>query len=160
MMATRWRPGVWLGKSWMSDEHIVGTEHGTVLESRSVKADSGDVDLETLLKITGRVHSPFTSWTQGGERGGGQTETMPHVGEPSEDAQRTPISVPLGGPEPSAGRSRRPSEMSLGNSALLRQWKITKPLIDAFGYTPGCGKCEALQGRSPEVEHHGHKHTE
>ena len=31
VMAARWRPGIWLGKTWTSDEHLIGTESGAVV---------------------------------------------------------------------------------------------------------------------------------
>ena len=35
VVAPRWLPGTWLGKTWSSDEHLVATETGKVVRARS-----------------------------------------------------------------------------------------------------------------------------
>ena len=37
-MSARWQKGIWLGKRFATEEHIVGTESGVVLRSGAVKA--------------------------------------------------------------------------------------------------------------------------
>ena len=36
-MSARWEPGIWLGKRFASEEHIVGREDGSVVRSGAVK---------------------------------------------------------------------------------------------------------------------------
>eukprot|EP00974_Lingulodinium_polyedra_P019265 1860480-Lingulodinium_polyedra.AAC.1 len=38
LMAPRWVPGVWLGKRFTTDEHVIGLEDGKVVRTRSVRA--------------------------------------------------------------------------------------------------------------------------
>ena len=35
--------------------------------------------------------------------------------------------------------------------ALLRKWRVTEPMIKAFGHTSGCSKCDQLQGKSVSI---------
>ena len=76
-MAAQWREGIWLGKSWSSDEHLVGSDHGTVLIARSIKQSEQKGTHEDLLKIVHvderRAHSENTFWIPLAER------STPHV---------------------------------------------------------------------------------
>ena len=42
VVASRWLPGTWLGKTWSSDEHLVATETGKVVRARSVRRMPGE----------------------------------------------------------------------------------------------------------------------
>ena len=55
------------------------------------------------------------------------------------------------------GRRRRASSPG---TADMHKWKVTKPMIEAYGYTPGCRKCDSLQGIAPGVADHAHRHSE
>ena len=37
LMMERWLPGIWLGKRFTTDEHVVGLENGKVVRTRSVR---------------------------------------------------------------------------------------------------------------------------
>ena len=126
-MTARWKTGLWLGKAWNSDEHLIAGEHGTVVVARSVKPDPNQVlTLEMILRVTGRVHSPMVSWTQASDRLNRrgpeeQEEDRSEAPEPEEtkDEAGTPASA-----------RRRFSALSESNPALLRQWKVTKPMLE------------------------------
>ena len=38
VMASRWKIGMWIGKDWAADEHIVASDEGQVTRARSEKA--------------------------------------------------------------------------------------------------------------------------
>ena len=152
---------------WSSDEHFVSTECGTVVRARSVKARAENIKLEDLLAITGSVYTPTGSWTSEGMR------TNPHAEGgtvPSQVSWKSNVGTSGGtipeevvvdgsGDVTPSGRRRR-YEITDDNSAMLRKWKVTKTMVDAFGYSPGCGKCEQMQGKTLEVADHGHAHSE
>ena len=56
-MTARWKTGLWLGKAWNSDEHLIAGEHGTVVVARSVYklkmnfvSDDGDSMREQIIE--------------------------------------------------------------------------------------------------------------
>ena len=40
LMMERWVPGVWLGKRFTTDEHVIGLENGKVVRTRNVRPKS------------------------------------------------------------------------------------------------------------------------
>ena len=129
-MTSRWKTGMWIGKEWSSDEHMIATDKGHVVRSRSVKACPEKPTLEQVLKIRITV--------------AGVQPNQDQIGE----ARDEPLDV-------SVGRERTSSNQSV----LLRNWRVSKPMVEAFGYTPGCGRCDMMQGKPLRVPDHGHRHS-
>ena len=163
-MAARWQTGVWLGKAWESDEHIVGGLHtGSIIRSRSVKGLNSDITLEELISITGRIHEPYTAWTQERDgqllKEGEKSENDRSASSPAQDGEaKDPDPEEIANPssglgEPRAGIVRGPQNWKRAAvpfsdvPALLRKWRVTEPMIKAFGHTSGCSKCDQLQGK-------------
>ena len=58
VVAPRWLPGTWLGKTWSTDEHLVATETGKVVRARSVRRIRRGVQIfcaELLVNPGGRL---------------------------------------------------------------------------------------------------------
>ena len=120
-MEPRWLPGVWLGKRFESDEHIIALEDGRVVRSGTVRAYPG-VDFDQVL-LDGIVGKPWDPKGTGVEQGNLHQE-QPRAG----DLRRPP---PAPEPDPVAPQRRRLA--------------ITKRFLDRAGYTPGCLKCRHMQ---------------
>ena len=58
IMTERWYDGVWIGKTSLSDEHLVMKEDGMVVRARAVREMDGDVTLATLDKLRCLPHDP------------------------------------------------------------------------------------------------------
>ena len=68
LMTERWVEGIWLGKRFHSDEHIVcRTSDGEVVRTRSVKSLPCKVTMELLDKIKGVPWAPTSVHRQDGE---------------------------------------------------------------------------------------------
>ena len=119
-MSARWEKGIWLGKRFTSEEHILGTADGMIVRSAAVKAhpevewDSGLFDL-----VKG---SP---WDPEGKHGDRPSQEAPeHV----EDLPR--VVVPRGADDP---------------VPVPRRALISRDMLDRFGFTPGCLKCKDIE---------------
>ena len=69
LMVDRWIKGHWLGKNTPSDEHLVLTDVGTVVRTRSVKAMDTKMVFDLLVKTPpciwgGLRPSPRIVWTK------------------------------------------------------------------------------------------------
>jgi len=55
LMAPRWLPGIWLGKRFESEEHIIGMESGKVVRARAVRSlpEGSMWSKEALLRVAG-----------------------------------------------------------------------------------------------------------
>jgi hypothetical protein len=124
LMTERWVPGIWLGKRFLSDEHLVGVEDGSVCVSSSVRLmpDSESWSVDWVNKILG------TPWCPKGSGPGSEEDTAVEV---------IPAGNPLdvGHPQP-----RKPRQ-----EGAPRDVYITKEHIVKFGYTASCIKCRAIR---------------
>ena len=122
-MAARWLPGVWLGKRFATDEHVVAMEDGTVVRADAVREFPGQrFDKDLLDKIIG---APWDLRGTGSEQGGGERED-PRAGDVRQALviEPTPMTLPV-----------------------ARRLMITKDILDKVEYTDGCRKCrDILEG--------------
>ena len=122
LMAPRWLPGTWLGKRWNSDEHLVATEEGIIVRTRSVRTrpveDSWCRD--TVCGIKGQPWDPAGTMTFERLLEDGGEYKVPEV---------------------------KTSKQHEGESTTVpRDFKITKKIIEkAGGPTEGCLKCRAMK---------------
>ena len=60
LMKERWGSGVWLGKKWASDEHLVSMGNGKIVRARDVRPMPEDqaFDREMLLGVRGTPSNP------------------------------------------------------------------------------------------------------
>jgi len=128
LLAARWMPGVWLGKRFTSEEHILGLENGRVVRARAVRSmPPGSMWCkESLAKVIG------VPWRPSGE---GQDD-----GSRIPEMPRAPVVKPE---EPDVGPKSRAMKI------------MPKHLVNA-GYTPGCPKCRDLQQGTQSIVGRGH----
>ena len=124
LMTERWVPGIWLGKRFLSDEHLVGIEDGSVCVSSSVRLmpDSESWSVEWVNKIRG------TPWCPKGSGPGSEEDTSVEV---------IPAGNPLDAGHPQPRKQRE--------EGAPREVYITKEHIVKFGYTSSCLKRRAMR---------------
>ena len=122
IVSSRWFDGIWLGKRFTSEEHMVARlSDGLVFRARDVKESTEEITKEDLLRVVGRPWNPTSAAQQ--ER----------------DVREVPRATPgRDGHDhaPSADEPSRP---------VPRSMYIRKDLLTRFGYTPGCNKCRHIQ---------------
>ena len=117
-MKERWVRGVWLGKRFTIDEHIIGLENGKVVRTRNVRPKSSEDtwSFEEIDRIKGQPWDPSVTLTY--EKLA--QEKCPRIEEPT------------------------PAEKEY--AYMPRSHMITKAdLTKAGGWTPGCRKCKAMK---------------
>ena len=117
LMTQRWMPGVWLGKRFTTDEHVIGMDNGKVVRTRSVRArpEVESWKMEELHKVKGQPWDPSVTMTYAKL----SEEKFPVMQDP------TPTEEELI-PKP-------------------RSQKITRADLEKAGWTKGCNKCRAMQ---------------
>ena len=119
-MSARWAKGIWLGKRFSSEEHLIGLADGSVVRSGAVKPhpevewDSGLFD-----GIKGAPWDPL---------GDGVRAEYARAGV--RDGDLPSVVVPRGAEDP---------------VPPVRSMPITHAMCLRYGYTLGCRKCDALQ---------------
>ena len=126
-MEARWLPGVWLGKRWTTDEHIVALPGGTVARAREVRPmpDDQAFDSEIVKAIVGLPSDPS---------GSGEPVRAPR------DVPRVPV----------------PREAAPVREATVRRVIIKRAYLERFGYTDGCRKCRDIQRGEESLGTVGH----
>ena len=117
VMQARWMTGIWLGKRFASEEHIIGAGDGTIIRCGAVKPHpDGTLCPDLFNAIRGSPWNPTAKEDQDGE------PPAEHQGElPKMPIQRVLPEVPP-----------------------VRSVIITRQYVDRFGGTPGCSKCHAI----------------
>ena len=115
IMKERRIPGLWLGKRWSSDEHLVSVASGRVVRARDVRLFSPDraFDLEFARNVVGTPSNPSAVESE---------ETVWH------DVPRAPVARPTD-----------PVHVPTARQAMLH-----KSYFEKFGYSANCPKCRAL----------------
>ena len=129
LMAPRWTPGVWLGKRFSSEEHVVSAEGGRVVRTRAVRSlpEASMWQAECIDEVKG------VPWKPAGENTV-ESERLPDV----------PRAVEIRAEEP------RPEPK-------VRAMKIMPRHLDKFKYSTGCPKCAAMQrGQTTDTVSLGH----
>lgn len=125
-MRERWLEGIYLGKQFASDEFLVSTTEGEVVRARAVLPRPGGVKLtkEMLDKIKGSPWNPTGVITH-------DARVLPPRGQeaPQGDGQGE------SGPAP-------------------RGVRITNEVLERFGFTPLCPRCQAIQRGDPHRSTH------
>ena len=116
-LEVEWEEGIWLGRARESNETIIGTADG-VLRAYAIKRMDPDErwDGEAIKRLQGTPQQP----------------------DPSKPGVRIPVRVtfdPMEEAEPSEAREAR-REKELG-----RRMRITKPLLEHYGYSEDCEGC-------------------
>ena len=113
-MAERWYEGVWLGKRFHTEEHLVArATDGVVVRTRSVQSLPIAISMDFLNKIVG------APWAPTGVMKGNEEVVCPARLRPEEPVEIDEPFVP-------------------------RNMKITKAIINKFGYPRRCPRCRAL----------------
>ena len=121
VMASRWEVGVWLGKRFGSEEHIIAMEGGKVGRCAAVKEHPEQLWNRTLFdQIRG---SP---WNPSG---------VVH--------EEGPDDLPTRGVELPRCTVEEAQESDEKNKS--RDFKILRGYLEEYGYTPGCNKCGAIE---------------
>ena len=125
VMQDRWQKGVWLGKRFTTDEHIIGTADGSVVRSVNVKAHPEEPwSREAFDTVKGAPWNPSGTVRDEG---------------PEDIPMRSPDAPEL----PRAARAEpdpKPEVQNKRATIILRSY-----LEDKFGYTAGCSKCNAIK---------------
>ena len=130
-MRARWEKGMWLGKRFVTDEHVISTTNGIVVRSSAVKLHP-DTEYDSQL-FDALVGVP---WDPAGKNKAGCPK-----GE-YEDLRELPrLVVPRAADEP-IPQSRR--------------MMISRDLILRFGPTEGCAKCRFLMAGDQSQPALGH----
>ena len=124
-MAPRWQAGIWLGKRFSSEEHLVGTADGSVGRSCAVKVHpdgAWDRELSFLNKIRGSPWNPIGVVAAEGAEEVERSNEVPRVIH-----RNAPMPPP---PVPTLPK--------------VRSARIDRTYLEKFGYTPDCRKCRAI----------------
>ena len=122
-MEERWRKGVWLGKRFGTEEHIVGMECGSVARSAAVKTHpSKPWDRTFFDGIRGAPWDPSGSGTD----------------ESREEVREIPGDIP---------RLRPREHTEESHIAQSRRVLINRSYLERWGYTLECPKCQAIANR-------------
>ena len=108
----RWLKGVWLGKRWNSDEHIVSIPGGRVVRARAARPHPDCFDRAEFDAIRGIPCDPSGLWDGAGERPKGSERDLPRVPQGK---------VPIPVVEP-----------------RVRDFMIRREYLDRFDFTDGC----------------------
>ena len=117
----RWAEGLWLGKRWESDEHIIGTSDG-IVKCRGI----AQVPATERWNRKAVEELKGTPWNWAGDAPDIANEAF----------------IPL-----DASRVRDPDPPM--PAAVPRQLKITIEMLEKFGYSPNCVRCRGLVGHGP-----------
>ena len=128
LMKERWGSGIWLGKRWSSDEHLVSMGNGKIVRARDVRPmpDSESFDAALLLGVKGTPSNPSAA-----------------EDNPDGDLREVPR-VPV----------ERPPE-AVANP-VARRAVLQRSYFERFGYTAGCRKCEDILGGDENRSTAGH----
>ena len=135
-LETRWKLGTWVGMTNRSNEHIVivhenDTEYA--IRVRTVRRVSADHrwSADAIQKITATVKIPIPAQRHRGEPLVAEAREARHFAEVGGD-----------------GTKLAEAEVEKKDK-LSRDLKITKRILDKYGLTAGCPRCEAsLMGKS------------
>ena len=130
LLKERWGNGVWFGKKWASDEHLVSMGNGKIVRARDVRPMPEDqaFDRGMLLGIRGAPCNPSAA----GHIEDGQLPEIPRAPIPRPEQ---PVAPPV-----------------------ARRVMIHKSYLERFGFTYGRKRCEAM--RIGEVGIQGGQHSE
>ena len=116
LMKARWCAGVWLGKKWSSDEHVVSLANGRVVRARDVRPMPDDQAFDHGLLA-----------------GIGGTPNNPSAAEGLEEEAREVPRIPV----------QRPEAPVVAPG--VRRVMIHKSYLDRFGYTDSYAKCSEIE---------------
>ena len=118
-MEPRWAKGLWLGKRFSTEEHVVATAGGIVIRSGAVRLHP-EIEYDSHL-FDSLVGLP---WDPAGK---GSDLTPDEVREHVQDLPR--IQTP---------------RQEADHYPRVRRALISKAYVERFGPTPGCAKCRAI----------------
>ena len=120
-------PGVWLGKRYLSDEHLVAVEGGSVCVTSAVRImpDSESWDIDFVNKIRGVPWDPKDTESHSSEESNEKVEVIP--ADPALEPDH---------PERPQARS---------DCGVPRDFYVTKQHLRKYGYTASCTKCRSLR---------------
>ena len=126
LMTPRWVDGIWLGKRFTSDEHIVSLPDGRVVRTRAVQSfpEATKWDLTALNTVVGLPWAPSGTLSH-------PTFTVPKADE-------------------------RMVEPDVVVQVIPRGITIRERHLEKFGYTETCRKCLGLQGKATTYGTLGH----
>ena len=134
-MGPRWAKGIWLGKRFTTEEHVIGTVDGLVAIAGAVREHPETKwDSKLFDDLVGVPWDPLAK-NRGAEE----------PGEPRERVADLPRVVIARGADEDVPR--------------VRNLALTRPYFEKFGWTPGCSKCEAMESGDPSKPTLGHSFT-
>ena len=126
-MRERWIPGLWLGKRWATDEHVVSVASGRVVRARDVRLFSPDraFDLEFVKNVVGTPSNPSAVEDE---------DTTWH------DIPRAPVEQDV-----------EPSVLPAARRVILH-----RSYFEKFGFSSSCTKCRALMRNDDSPQQRAH----
>ena len=126
-MDTRWRRGVWLGHTRSSTEHLLGTADG-VVKAYSIKRQDPDQqwNAETIQSMKG----------------------LPQQPDPAKPGMHVPGCIRF---DPQEQELQQPPQQQRQRAPL--RLRITKQLLDQYGYTQGCEGCRRKAANTGMAKH-------
>ena len=126
VLSERWIPGMWLGKRWTSDEHVVSLSGGKVVRGRDIRPFPDDemYDRSFVNSLIGTPQNPS--------------------GAEVDDALHEVPRVPM--PRPEGPVARTPT----------RQVILHKSYFEKCGYSEGCPKCRSMLRGEESSKSAGH----
>jgi len=118
LLSARWVSGIWLGKRFASEEHIVSMPDGKVVRARAVQAYPQEAmwSQESVMAVVGVPWAP--------------------TGTLSYPTFTVPVATATDAGEPIAGEDVQ---------LIPRGMQIKKPHLVKFGYTQSCRKCSNVR---------------
>ena len=156
VLLNRWSVGTWLGKTPMSDEHMVALPTGQVVRARTVKEVDEPVHVEELLKVI-PVH-PHSIITMGQHNAAGGEGIAPHPVVPPPRHQPDHDSEMDADSGADTGDVRpRHAEPEPQPTKRKQQWRVMPRHLKSHGFTKGCRGCEGVQSKHPVAWRHSQR---
>ncbi|CAK0858488.1 unnamed protein product [Prorocentrum cordatum] len=147
----RWHAAVWLGKTEVSDEHLVaGPTRTTRVRTVRRRPEGERFVLEELDKFAG-VPWDMHRAPQIGIVPAGAPQVEPNQQRLMPPPPPPPVALPAAGPEALVPPAMvGPAPPAGPGGAGLRSTYITRALIDKYGWTPMCPRCVTGMGSHSE----------
>ena len=120
LMQPRWERGVWLGKQWGTEEHLISTEEGHILRSAAVKPHP-EKQWDSAL-FDGIKGSPWDPLAKNVDK------TVVEAERAAEELPRFTVERSV---DPMLSQPRRAM--------------ISPDILDRVGFSDGCAKCTAIR---------------
>ena len=111
--------------------------------------------MEPVQRVTTRFHEALQTWTEEGTHAAAESRAERGLNATNDAREMPSVYVP-GMAGSSTDPPPPPAESGEASPARTR-WRVTRPMLRAFGGTPGCDRCDDWSQPSTGLaSHHGH----